>query len=329
MTEIEVHQGNAPAPVSYGSVGGNLIREAAAVMADAHALATAICRTSMVPKHFQGKPDDIAAAMLYGSSLGLDPMQAVRAIYIVHGAPGLYAKSMAGLAAAAGHETWTTESTDESVTVCGRRKGMGHVECSTWTIERAIKAGYVPTIDPETGKYRVNQWGKMIGNEKYFTDPQAMLHAKALAEVCRKIAPDVLAGVYAVEELQSERITVEQVQPTRGLAAALQTSAPGASGIGSESDDASAAPPTGPAHPGAEPTDVTDAELIEDEPITKRTRGELFALFGQKGIAEDDQLSGVNHLTGKQYASRSEITEADALKVIKVLRTRPDVDADA
>ena len=70
-----------------------------------------------------------------------------------------------------------------------------------------------------------------------------------------------------------------------------------------------AAPP-----PGDEP----------DQPITAKTRGQMFALFGQKGIAEDDQLPGINHITGKGYGSRGDVTEADAREVIRVLKQRPD-----
>lgn len=323
--ELEVHQGSAPAAVSYGSVGGNLIREAAAVMSDAHALAKAVCGTAMVPKHFQGKPDDTAAAMLYGASLGLDPMQAVRAIYIVHGSPGLYAKSMAGLAAAAGHETWTVESTDEAVTVAGRRKGSPHTETSTWTIERATKAGYVPTIDPKTGKFRLNKWGKLDGNEKYLTDPQAMLHAKALAEVCRKIAPDVLAGVYAVEELQSERITVEQVQTQpRGIAAALsQTS-------GAEPDLPPAEPPASSPAPVQGESSASESPLLNTSSALAR---KMFALFGEIGLTEKaDRLGYVGDVIGRQVGSSTEMTDADAEQVIAAIEADLDqpfpVDAD-
>jgi hypothetical protein len=302
MTIATTEQSNTPALVPVGSVGGNLIREAASVMADAHMLAKAVCNTAMVPKHFQGKPDDTAAAMLYGSSLGLDPMQAVRAIYIVHGSPGLYAKSMAGLAAARGHETWTIESTDESVTVAGRRKGSEHVEQSTWTIERATKAGYVPTIDPATGKFRLNKWGKVDGNEKYLTDPQAMLHAKALAEVCRKIAPDVLAGVYSVEELQSEqRFTVEQV-PTRGLAAVLAPQTSGADGAGDES----ALPVRGDGDSAPEPDPITSAQLTK-----------VGILCGELGLTDPAEARReVGAVIGREIKSRKELTKAEAHRVI-------------
>lgn len=307
MTIATTEQNTAPAVLPTGSVGGNLIREAAAVMADAHMLAKAVCNTAMVPKHFQGKPDDTAAAMLYGASLGLDPMQAVRAIYIVHGSPGLYAKSMAGLAAARGHETWTVESTDESVTVAGRRKGSEHVEQSTWTIDRATKAGYVPTIDPSTGKYRLNKWGKIDGNEKYLTDPQAMLHAKALAEVCRKIAPDVLAGVYSVEELQSEqRFTVEQV-PNRGLAAVL----------GPQTSGAEAAPDLAQSVSEPTPSSAPESPFLNTSSALARR---MFALFGDIGLKEKpDRLAYVADVIGREVGSSTEMTDADAEQVIAAI----------
>jgi hypothetical protein len=280
-------------------------------MSDAHALAKAVCNTAMVPKHFQGKPDDTAAAMLYGSSLGLDPMQAVRAIYIVHGSPGLYAKSMAGLAAAHGHETWTIASADESVTVAGRRKGSEHIEESTWTIERATKAGYVPTIDPKTGEFRLNKWGKLDGNEKYLTDPQAMLHAKALAEVCRKIAPDVLAGVYAVEELQSERYLIEQVETRpRGLAAILAPQTSGAE-----------------VAPGGEPVAAVpvepDSNSAPESPLLN-TRSALakamYAAIRDAGITKEETPGLYQQVTGRAVESSKELTDDEARAVLDHLK---------
>jgi hypothetical protein len=120
MTIEQIRPGDIT--TTTGITGANLIREAAAVMADAHKLAVAVANTQMIPKHFQGKPDECAAAMLYGASLGLDPMQSVRQIYVVHGQAALYARAMVALVMGAGHEVWTVESTDESVTVAGRRR---------------------------------------------------------------------------------------------------------------------------------------------------------------------------------------------------------------
>lgn len=177
----------------------------AEMMQTAHQLATAMCNTQMVPVRFRGKPDDGAAAILYGAELGLNPIQSLQRVVPIHGMPSLEARTMVGLLKARRYKVKTTSQSDESVTVEGWDLEGEHYT-STWTIERATRAGYVPTIDEKTGKYKLNANGKLIGNEKYLTDPQAMLKAKAQSEVCREMAPDVLLGIsYTSEDLESEQ----------------------------------------------------------------------------------------------------------------------------
>ena len=73
-------------------------------------------------------------------------------------------------------------------------------------------------------------------------------------------------------------------------------------------------------------TDAGPAQAAQrtEKPMTAKTRGQMFALFGQKGIAEDKQLEGINRITGKQYESRGDLSEADARAVIDALKQRPD-----
>jgi hypothetical protein len=111
-----------------------------------------------------------------GDELGLSPLASLRSIYVVHGTPAMYARTMVALAQAHGHEVWTEVDTPAKVVVCGRRKGSDKVERSEWTIDRARKAGYT-------------------NNKKYDSNPQEMLYAKAASVVARKVAADVLAGV--------------------------------------------------------------------------------------------------------------------------------------
>jgi len=68
---------------------------------------------------------------------------------------------------------------------------------------------------------------------------------------------------------------------------------------------------------------------VADKPMTEKTRRQMFALFTQKGVAEADQLSGINHLCETDYESRGDLTEADAQRVITMLKARPDVAAVA
>jgi hypothetical protein len=151
---------------------------------NANLLATSITKSSFVPQAFVGKPFDATVAIMKGAALGLDPIASLEALYVVHGKPALYARSMVAILLAAGHEIWTEEQTPESVTVCGRRRDSEHVERSTWTLQRAQLAGYT-------------------SNAKYKSNPEEMLYAKASAEVARRIAPDALMGLsYNVEELE-------------------------------------------------------------------------------------------------------------------------------
>lgn len=164
----------------------DLMRQAEAMSA-AHKLATVLCNTQMVPQTFRGKPDDGAAAILYGAELGLKPQQALQQVFVVHGQPAIYARTMVALLKGKGYKFETVESTDESVTVRGVAPS-GEQETSTWTIERAKKANYT-------------------SNKKYQTDPQAMLYAKAASEVSRRLAPDVLLGIkYTAEDLELEPV---------------------------------------------------------------------------------------------------------------------------
>lgn len=187
----------SPASI-LGTPGAGTVKlaEWAQELTAAHQLGTALCQTDFVPKDFRGKPEAAAAAILAGKSLGLDPMNALSNIFVVHGRPALYARTMAALVLREGHEVIRTAAADDSVTVRARRKGAKDWQEFTWTIARATKAGYMK-------------------NEKYKTDPVGMLTAKALAEACRVIAPDVLTGVasYSVEEVELEDMG-EKPKPT-------------------------------------------------------------------------------------------------------------------
>lgn len=186
--ELDTITGNTPdlpRPDSTGDALDLLLRQTE-IMGAAHKIATVLVSTQMVPQTYRNKPDDAAAAILYGAELGLKPLQSLQQVFPVHGQPAIYARTMIGLLKARGYIFQTIASTDQSVTVRGTSPA-GEIEESTWTFDRAQKAGYT-------------------GNKKYMTDPQAMLYAKAAAEVARKLAPNVLLGIaYTAEELQLEQ----------------------------------------------------------------------------------------------------------------------------
>ena len=213
-----------------------VLQEASQAMDIAYRYASSVCRTQVCPQRFRGKPEDGAAAILYGLEVGLSPAQSLQRVVVIHGMPSLEARTMVGLLQARGYQVSTHTIDDTHAEVWGwypdspkvfdtnpesptYGKRINPDSRSRWTIERATQAGYVPTINPSTGKYRTNSSGKLIGNEKYITDPQAMLKAKGQAEVSRDLAPEVLMGIqYATEDLQSENWdgTIAVQRPRRG-----------------------------------------------------------------------------------------------------------------
>lgn len=205
MTDIQPYQDTTVAPAIPEPTDDalNAIMRQAEAMSAAHKLGTALAGTDMVPQDYKGKPDNATAAILYGAEVGLSAIQSLQQIFIVHGKPAMYGRTMAALVMKAGHEISEVEATQDSVTWQGRRRDNGREFTAQWTLARAELAGYTK-------------------NAKYKTNPIEMLRAKAQTEVCRTLFPDVLLGMaHSVEDLELERVQViseRSVPPKRGVA---------------------------------------------------------------------------------------------------------------
>lgn len=291
----------------------------------AYELADKMCRTALVPAIYRSKPDDATAAILYGAELGLNPIQSLQQIFVVHGMPAIYARTMVALMKSKGHKVWTVESSDESVTVAAQRENESHVEESTWTIERAVQAGYVPTVDERTGKLATNANGKLIGNEKYLKDPQAMLYAKAASEVCRKIAPDVLLGIaYTREELEleypepvrakAERVTAGAKRGMAGLADSLGVCAASDSSVEPEPAQVS------DSDQGASVDRAADSAPTADPLCTRAQQQKLAILLDNEKVGDRQaKLDYLEGQFGRKFASSKELTKVEASRLIEFL----------
>jgi hypothetical protein len=292
MTEVERYE--PPSQVAVADpTGGRLVAWAAAAAA-ANQLAKALSRTSFVPAAFKGNEYDATAAIIMGDEVGLSPLAALRSIYVVHGTPAMYARTMVALVQSRGHEVWTEFSTDAKVIVCGRRKGSDKVEHSEWTTARAQKAGYTT-------------------NKKYATNAQEMLYSKASAEICRKVGADVLLGIpYSVEELE-----LEQPAPTSTASRTTErkTTAKRAAPVAEE--------------PEFEPSGMDEfAKHAEDAPaetgeaITDKQLKILHTLLGKNDLGDRDAgLAYIGGVIGREIGSSKDLTKAEASVCIDRLST--------
>lgn len=194
MTELALNEAPAPAPVAYipaatpGSsvdLSGYWDRMGIAIN-----IAGAMCNTPFVPSAFRGKAEDTAMAIMYGFKYGMEPDAALSSIFLIGGRPGMYSRVQHALLLAHGHEVQIVQQDPQECVVKGRRKGSdGDWTVSRWTIARATQAGY-------------------LTNDKYKKDPIAMLTARALGDVCRLVAPDLLMGIVAYNEADVEVMEV-------------------------------------------------------------------------------------------------------------------------
>lgn len=148
-------------------------------------LADQVGATEFVPKGLRGNSPAVAAAILHGRELGLPPMTSLAQTHMIEGKPSLSAEALRALVLAAGHSIEVVRTTGAECTMRGRRRGSQTWTEISWTIDMARAANL-------TGK---NNWKN---------HPRQMLQARASAELCRLVFPDVCHGMGASEELLDE-----------------------------------------------------------------------------------------------------------------------------
>lgn len=146
-------------------------------------LAQQVSSTDFVPKALRNNTAAVTAAILFGRELGMAPMHSLSGIHMVEGKPTLAAETMRAQVLAAGHELGYGEVSSSKVEVKGRRKDETSWTVLTWTLADAQRAGLA----------NKNVW------KSY---PRQMLTARATAELCRLIFPDVTHGMRATEEME-------------------------------------------------------------------------------------------------------------------------------
>lgn len=256
-----------------------------------HSIAKALSNTSFVPVSMRGKPDEIAACMLYGSELGLAPMTALRTIDVIQGRPTLSANAMRGLAMKDGIRFRLDETTETRCVMSAARPGQTWTTVA-WTIDQAKRLG-------------------LTSKDNWRNQPGTMLIARATSQLCRIVAANVLIGAtYSTEEIRDLALLEAPKVP-----ASKQVNAPPA--------PVYAEPELAPA--------VVDVHLPEFEetqapmPISPATRAAVMKRFEVAEIKDrvkrNEIISGV---LGRKVVTVNNITEAEGRSVLDMLRRDDD-----
>lgn len=137
--------------------------------------ADVLASSAIIPRQYQGRPEDIIAAGLMGHELGWGVMTSLQLIHVVEGKPEVSAEGMVALIRRAGHSVTGTVS-PEAATVQGRRGDNGDEMTYTFTQEDAKRAD-------------------LAGKQNWRRYPSSMLWARAVSQLARMLFPDVLLGV--------------------------------------------------------------------------------------------------------------------------------------
>ena len=168
-------QALAPTPgFSYITAG---LQERAAYIAR-------IAPSTIIPTAYRGNAANAFVAAETGAALGLEPLQALASIAVINGRATLSADLMAAVIRRAGHTLRIVENNHESVTATLIRADDKTFKFEvTWDKDKAVKAGL---------------WGQKGPWSQY---PAQMLRARAITEVARQGASEVLMGmIYSPED---------------------------------------------------------------------------------------------------------------------------------
>lgn len=157
-------------------------------MQDKIRYAQALADSGLLPAQYRKQPSNVLYAVEYGDMLGLSTMAAITGIHVIEGKPTASAGLIGALVRQAGHRLrvrFDRASMTATATI-NRSDDPDFTYESEWTLERARKA-------------------ELTGKKVWKQYPEAMLKARAITEVARDAAEEVLFGLhYTPEELGAE-----------------------------------------------------------------------------------------------------------------------------
>lgn len=321
-------------PVQIGKA--ERLREWLDLFIKTEAVANVLAKTTFVPKAMQGKPAEVAAAMMRGFEMGVEPLDALGHMHVINGKVGYSAEFMRRRIIEAGHEILFPETTDIRAVLKARRREHRDDESKwqtfTFTDENARKA----KID--LGQY-----------------PADKLVARASSRMCRRMFPEVLAGADIAEDL------VDAVVLEGGDLSNVELDTAPVVGRSSGTTVQRRRQPRTVKTKPVEPKTVDD-DLLDDEPepepvveiepeqpalppaesaitnpndITKAQLQKLSILRKREGFPDDDEgragwFDLVLSLINREVSSNKELTKSEASVIIDVLEntdpvTEPEV----
>jgi hypothetical protein len=300
--------------------GSGLIEWAAKADAAAR-IARGLAGTSFVPESLRirdattGQLDldltvmQVTAALLKGEELALPPMASLGAIDVIppgSGVPALRGAALGALLHQHGHHYWVVEQNASRCTLRGRRRDALPDEPDAearWDTDRARNL-----VGPQKMNDPRGNWKRQ---------PATMLYWRALADLTRQIAPEVMLGLPMLAEEAGDEPDDEPGQNGQRPAGGKGRSR----GAPAARTPAAGPTPVAPGGGGEGAAQGSPAPAM----ITEPQRRKLWAGMGRLGITgREPSLRMVSQWVGRDVASSNDLTEAEASKVLDAIKSAED-----
>lgn len=165
--------------------------------AEKYEMASVLCKSGLIPSGLNS-PEKVFVALQWGHELGLSPMVAVNNVAVINGKPTLSADIMSAVVRRSpeyGGIKWIEMSDTKAECEITRvlPNGEKEVQRSCFTMDDAVKAG-------------------LAGRDVWKKYPRRMLKHRCLSYGLKDVFPDLLAGLYDPEEMES--VQSEKTAPT-------------------------------------------------------------------------------------------------------------------
>lgn len=138
------------------------------------------------------KPEQAVAIVEYGRELGIPPMQSLQMMAVIRGKIAIQSQLLLALAMKNGCDIEIIEQTKEKCEMIFKRQGRKYPVSFTYEEAKELEL---------TGK---DNWRKQSAN---------MLFWRCISKAIRRYAPDLMLGIYTIEEMTAgEQTTVEEIQ---------------------------------------------------------------------------------------------------------------------
>ena len=171
--------------------GGNMFSDVHA-FAEAWRISSNLSQSDIIPVQYQNKPANVLIALEMAIRMRTSPMQVMQNLYIVNGKPA-----------------WSSQYIIAVINSSGKYKqelqfelsGEGEkLSCYAWVIDKNDNKLVGPTITMQMAK--TEKWIDKSGS-KWKTMPDVMIRYRAASFFGRIYCPDLIMGIYAVEEAES------------------------------------------------------------------------------------------------------------------------------